>query len=317
MRAAVLVEPRRFELKEVPRPQPSAGQVRIRVEGCGICGSNGPVWQGRPWFKYPLEAGAPGHEGWGVIDRLGPGVDERLSGARVAYLSGRALAEYDVAAADSLVVLPAALSGQLVPGEAVGCAVNVFHRTEARPGQTVAVIGVGFLGAILVKLLSDEGARVIAIGRRPSALELARNLGAAETLVLEDPARVVETVRRSTEGRLCPRVIEVVGEPGPLELATQLTGERGRLVIAGYHQEGKREIDMQLWNWRGLDVINAHEREPAAYVRGMREAVDLMAGGKLDARRLVTHRFSFAELDDAFQALHDRPAGFLKAVVTW
>jgi 2-desacetyl-2-hydroxyethyl bacteriochlorophyllide A dehydrogenase len=317
MKAAVLVEPRHFELQEVPRPEPGDGQVRIRVEGCGICGSNGPVWQGRPWFRYPIEPGAPGHEGWGVVDGLGAGVDHRLLGARVAYLSGRALAEYDVATATSMVVLPPVLAGQMIPGEAIGCAVNVFHRAEVRAGQTVAVIGVGFLGAIVVKLASAAGARVIALGRRPSALELARQLGAAETMTVDDPERVIEVVTRSTEGRLCPRVIEVTGEQAPLDLATQLTGERGRLVIAGYHQDGKREVDMQLWNWRGLDVINAHERDPAVYVNGMREAVDLLATGRLDARRLVTHRFPVDQIDQAFQAMHERPPGFLKAAVTW
>ena len=55
-------------------------------------------------------------------------------------------------------------------------------------------------------------------------------------------------------------------------------GERGRLVIAGYHQDGPRQVNMQLWNWRGIDVINAHERDPRRYVDGMRAAVDLDGG---------------------------------------
>jgi len=54
-------------------------------------------------------------------------------------------------------------------------------------------------------------------------------------------------------------VIEAAGQQWPLDLATELTRERGRLIIAGYHQDGPRQINMQLWNWRGLDVINAHE----------------------------------------------------------
>lgn len=53
---------------------PPAGSVRIRMEGCGICASNLPVWQGRPWFRYPMEPGSPGHEGWGVIEEAGEGV---------------------------------------------------------------------------------------------------------------------------------------------------------------------------------------------------------------------------------------------------
>src|SRR5215204_4295268 len=71
MRAAVLCEPGRFEIVETRIPEPSENEVCVRVEGCGICGSNLPVWEGRPWFEYPFAEGAPGHEGWGSIDETG------------------------------------------------------------------------------------------------------------------------------------------------------------------------------------------------------------------------------------------------------
>src|SRR3954468_13665829 len=125
MFAAVLAAPQRFELKKVPRPEPGPGEVRIRVEGCGICGSNLPTWQGRPWFQYPFRPGAPGHEGWGVVERAGPGA-RREVGERVAYLSGAALAEFDVVPDEDTVPLPAALAGQPFPGEPLACAVNAF-----------------------------------------------------------------------------------------------------------------------------------------------------------------------------------------------
>ena len=64
-----------------------------------------------------------------------------------------------------------------------------------------------------------------------------------------------------TGGRFCDVVIEAVGKQWPLDLAAELAGERGRLIIAGYHQDGLRQVNMQLWNWRGLDVINAHQRD--------------------------------------------------------
>ena len=67
-------------------------------------------------------------------------------------------------------------------------------------------------------------------------------------------------------------MIEAVGKQEALDLANGITGERGRLMIAGYHQDGPRRVTMRLWNWRGVDVINAHERDPRTYVRGMRES---------------------------------------------
>src|SRR5690606_20476746 len=59
MRAAVLAGPGQVEIREVDRPDPGPRQVRSQVEGCGVCGSNLPSWQGRPWFRYPLAPGAP------------------------------------------------------------------------------------------------------------------------------------------------------------------------------------------------------------------------------------------------------------------
>jgi threonine dehydrogenase-like Zn-dependent dehydrogenase len=72
---------------------------------------------------------------------------------------------------------------------------------------------------------------------------------------------------------------------------------------------------MQSWNWRGIDVVNAHERDPAVVVAAMREAVRLAVDGTLDLERLVTHVLPLAELDRAFELAATRPRGFLKAVV--
>jgi NADPH:quinone reductase-like Zn-dependent oxidoreductase len=129
-RAAVLTAPRRARLESVSRPEPGPGEVRVRLEGSGVCGSNLPLWEGRPWFDYPRTPGSPGHEGWGRVDALGEGVSGWAVGERVAILSERAFAEYDVARADGLVRLPPALDGQPVPGEALACAVNVFRRAR-------------------------------------------------------------------------------------------------------------------------------------------------------------------------------------------
>jgi threonine dehydrogenase-like Zn-dependent dehydrogenase len=316
MLAATLAGPRRFELREVPRPEPASGEVLIRVEGCGICGSNVPPWEGRPWFQYPLRPGEPGHEGWGVVEEVGRAVRTIAAGDRVAYLSGRALAQYDVAAPEALVRLPPALDGQPFPGEPIGCAVNAFRRSDVRAGQTVAVIGIGFLGAILVRLAKEAGARVIALGRRPFALALARRYGADETVVMDDHQRVINEVRELTGGAFCDRVIEAVGLQWPLDLAGELTRERGRLVVVGYHQDGPRQVNMQLWNWRGLDVVNAHERDPAVYRAGIEQAVALVAEGRLDPRPLYTHLFPLDRTGAAFEAMDARPEGFLKALVT-
>ena len=314
MRAAVITAPRSAELRRLPTPDPGPGEVLVELEGCGVCGSDLPVWQGRPWFDYPREPGAPGHEGWGRIAALGDGVREVSIGDRVAAICYRSDAEFDVAAADAVVALPDALDGQPFPGEPLGCAMNVARRCDFAEGQTVAVVGVGFLGALLVQIAARAGARVIALSRRPFALDVARSMGAEHVIGAGDDA-VLEIVQELTGGALCDRVIEVTGKQGPLDLAAQLTRVRGRLVIAGFHQDGPRQVDMQLWNWRGLDVVNAHERDPAIYAQGVREAARAVAAGELDPSALYTHEFALSDIATAFDAASERPDGFLKALV--
>jgi threonine dehydrogenase-like Zn-dependent dehydrogenase len=315
MRAAVLTGPGRINIDDVARPEPGPGQVRIRLEGSGVCASNLTPWAGPDWMQFPTEPGALGHEGWGLVDALGDGVPGLAIGDRVAALSYKAYAEYDVADSDAVVRLPDSLAGQPFPGEPLGCAMNIFRRSEISAGQTVAIVGVGFLGAILTRLASDAGARVIAISRRPFSLEVARRMGAAETIAMEDHNAIIGEVKELTGGTFCDRVIEAVGKQWPLDLAGEITRERGRLIIAGYHQDGPRQVNMRLWNWRGLDVINAHERDPKIYMQGIREAVDAVASGRLDPQSLYTHRFPLDQLDKALDATRDRPDEFLKALV--
>ena len=315
MRAAVLTGPGRVEVVRVPRPEPGAGQIRVRLEGCGVCASNLGPWAGPDWMTFPTEPGALGHEGWGTIDAVGPGVSGFSVGEKVATLSQHGYAEYDLAAADAAIKLAGSLADRPFPGEPLGCAINIFNRSLVSAGQTVAIVGIGFLGALLTRLATNAGARVVAISRRPFSLAVARGMGAAETIAMDDHHAVIDQVRRLTGGALCERVIEAVGKQWPLDLAGELTRERGRLVIAGYHQDGARQVNMQLWNWRGLDVVNAHERDPAVYAAGMRAAAAAVASGRLDPSPLYTDTYRLEELGAALNATRDRPDGFLKALV--
>jgi len=315
MNAAVVAAAGKLKIEQVPVPEPGPRQVRIRLEGCGVCASNLTPWSGPDWMEFPTEPGALGHEGWGVIDAVGDEVDVLRPGDRVGFLSGKAYAGYDLADAAQVVKLPDALNGLDIPLEPFGCGFNIFRRSDIRNGQTVAIIGIGFLGAILTKLVSAAGARVIAISRRQKSLDLARGMGASETIPMQDHWEIVERVRELTGGLFCERVIEAVGKQWPLDLAAELTGEGGRLIIAGYHQDGLRQVNMQLWNWRGFDVVNAHERDPEVSLRGMREAVTAIHSGLFDPRDLITHRYPLERLGDALDATRDRPGNFVKAVV--
>jgi threonine dehydrogenase-like Zn-dependent dehydrogenase len=285
------------------------------LEGCGVCASNIPVWEGKPWFDYPMEAGSPGHEGWGRIEKIGENVTDFSVGERVGLLSCHAYAEYDICDQGAAVKLPVALNAQSFPAEPLGCAMNIFARCAINRDGVVAIVGIGFLGALLTQLAQAVGARVIAISRSEFALNVAREMGAWRTLVLGEPSPVVAQVKNLTNDQFCDVVIECTGKQRPLNLAAELTRERGRLVIGGYHQDGPRQVNLQLWNWRGLDVINAHERDPGIYRNGMTGAVRAVEAGLLDATPLFTHTFPLERLADALDTAAARPTGFMKALV--
>lgn len=315
MKAALMTGPGKIEIQQVPVPVPNPGQVRVRLEGCGVSASNLGPCAAPERMTFPATPGGPGREGWGRIDAVGPGVDVSNIGQRVTLLSHHAYAEFDVAREDAVVRLPPSLDNLPFPGEPLGCAMNIFKRSAVHPGDVVAVVGAGFIGIMLVQLCAAAGAEVIAISRREFSRRLAETAGAAHVIPMEDEAHIISRVSALTGGRFCDVVIEAVGLQWPLDLAAELTRERGRLVIAGNHQDGPRQINMQLWNWRGLDVINAHERDPAIYLQGMRQAIRACVGGRLDVGQYITHHFPLEELDIALDATRDRPPGFLKAAI--
>jgi NADPH2:quinone reductase len=313
----VLTGPRSFQIETLRVPLPAANEVCIRLEGCGVCASNVPTWTGMPWSRYPTEPGGLGHEGWGTIADVGAEVESLNPGDRVAAVSYHAYAEYDVAPSHAVVKLPPDLNGAAFPGEALGCAMNIFRRAQIVPGEKVAIIGIGFLGGVLTRLAQRAGAHVIAISRRPSSLELALRMGASELVPLDDHYKIIARVKELTNGQFCDCVIEAVGTQWPLDLAAELARERGRMIIAGYHQDGPRQVNMQLWNWKGLDVINAHERDLSLYTAGIREAIEAVTSGTLNLDLLVTHSFPLEELGAALDATHQRPEGFNKALVLY
>jgi threonine dehydrogenase-like Zn-dependent dehydrogenase len=313
MKAAQFIKPGCIDIVEVPRPAPKDKQVLIKMEGCGICGSNIPMWEGREWFNYPAEPGNPGHEGWGVVESVGQNVEEFSPGDRVTMLSYNAFAEYDIAEKSAVVKLPES-DGLNFPGEPLGCAMNIFSRSNIKIGDVVAVIGIGFMGALITQLASKSGAEVISISRRQFSLDIAKKMGADYTIKMDDHWKIIDKVKNISKEALCTHVVEAVGLQWPLDLAGDIVREGGRLIIAGYHQDGLRKINMQQWNWKGIDIISAHERKQNKYIDGMKKAVNAVKKNILTPSELYSE-FNFEDINKAFDTAVKRPDGFIKAVI--
>ena len=310
MRSLVLVAAGELEEVTLPIPEPGPNEVLLKMEGCGVCASSLPVWQGRDWFQYPLEPGVPGHEGWGIVEAVGQQVKGFSKGQRVSSLSTKAFSTHDTVDQNQLIPLPDHLDGYPFPGEPLGCAMNIFKRCQIQKGQTVAIIGVGFLGALLIQLAKSQGARVIGISKRPYSLEIADYV-----IPLQDHHTVINEVKHITKEKFCDCVIEVTGKEWPLNLGIELTKVRGRLVVAGFHQDGMRQVNLQLLNWRGIDMISAHERDQEKYVEGVKNAIQAIEENKLAPFSLFSNFYSMEEAAQAFQDLENRPRNFVKGII--
>ncbi len=315
MKTAVITAPRTIDFIDKKIPEPGPGQVRVRMEGCGICASDFPVWDGRDWFSYPRTPGSPGHEGYGIIDKLGDGIEHLNKNDRISMLSFNAYAEYDIAEAKDVIVLPSELDNVPFPGEPFGCAMNIFRRSDIQKGQTVAIIGAGFMGNLVLQLAKSRGAKVIAISKRGTSLNFALESGADVLVKMDYHKGIIDEISEITGGKMCDRVIEATGKQWPLDIGSDIIGERGKLVIAGFHQDGMRNINMQQWNWKGIDVINAHERNPQTYIQGMMHAAGAILNKKMNPFPLFTHQYSFGQLNEAFNTMKSREEGFMKALI--
>jgi threonine dehydrogenase-like Zn-dependent dehydrogenase len=302
MKALVLRGPRQAEAVEVARPRPEPGQVLVRVRACGVCGSDLNAWRGVPGIEYPLPPGQPGHEVWGEVAEVGSAVDGLWVGEVATGMAQPGYAEYVLAEANDLIKLA---DDRPLLGEPLACAANVVRRAAIRPEDRLAIVGFGYLAALIVLLLRQR--RWVAVSRRPDSRDLALNLGAEAAYAFDEvPTACWDSF---------PVVIESAGLQRTLDYATWLVGNGGRLVIAGYHADGPRSVNLQTWNGKGIDVINAHERQPDVYRRGLRAGLDIVRQYQLNLTSLITHAWSLERAAEAFTALEQRPSGFIKGVI--
>jgi L-iditol 2-dehydrogenase len=313
MRLAVLPEPSRFELVEEPEPEIALDEVLLRVAACGVCTSELDMYRGLaghatyPWY--------PGHEVSGVVERVGEEVETRSVGDRVAaWVTTRGYGELVAVHAEHC--FPAGdVPLEVALGEPLACAVNAVELADPALGDDVVVIGAGFMGNLVQKLVALRGPReLIVADTRTDALERASALGATRTVdVTRENLQAV--VHEVTDGRGADVSFEATGVQAGLDALGTVTRMSGTVAIVGYHQGPPRTIDLAHWNWMAFRVANAHFREVATILRGMRIGMRLLTSGRIRLDDLVTHRFRLDAIDEAFHAAIDRPPGFVKATV--
>lgn len=313
-----------------PVPVPRAGEVRVRVEACGVCGSDVFLQKGGFGTGVALPV-IPGHEAAGVVDAVGEGVSSVAVGDQVAlyYIStppddpwaaaGRpnispqvqrmgvdvdgAFAEYVIRPEAALIrpraAVPPAILAVLT--DAVATPLHGLKRVaHLAPGETLAVLGVGGLGSNAVQIGKAMGARVIAVTRSEAKLRLARELGADETVAADD-GDPVAAVKALTGGHGPDVVIQCVGSAAVDEQAIAMGGPGGRVVLIGSSLDHFRARAVDIF-WRELSVLGSRGFVPD----DIRDAIDLYLDGTLKVDHLVE---TIRPLEEANEALEDLKAG--------
>jgi D-arabinose 1-dehydrogenase-like Zn-dependent alcohol dehydrogenase len=311
-------------------PDPPPGQVRVRVQACGVCGSDVFLQKGGfgDAVRMPV---VPGHEAAGIVDAIGDGVTEVTIGDQVAlyYITtpdgdpwaarGRpnispfvrrmgvdldgAFAEYVLRPPAALIRPPAPVPPAVlaVLTDAVATPLHGLKRVaRLTAGETLVVLGVGGLGSNAVQLGKAFGARVIAVTRSDAKLRLARDLGADET-VAADAGDPVAAVKALTGGHGPDVVIQCVGSAAVDEQAIAMGGPGGRVVLIGSSLDPFRARAVDIF-WRELAVLGSRGFVPD----DIRDAIDLYLDGTLSVDHLVE---SVRPLEEANEALEDLKAG--------
>ncbi len=315
MKASILTGPGQSCIVDRPKPEIGAAEVLVKLKVCGVCASELYSWSRGADRKSSL---IMGHEPMGIIEETGDLVEGFEKGDRVTGLFNQAFAEYAKADFRNLVKVPDDLEDIVAIGEPLSCLVSGANRTPVMLGDTVAVVGAGFMGLGFMQLMKLKGSgKIIAVDIRMEGLEHASRFGADIACFPNDVDAQYKVMDWNEIGQGVEVCVEAGGSQASLDLAGEMTAAHGVLSIVGYHQSnaGIRNVKMNLWNWKALTVINAHERRKEVHLKAMEAIFPLIQSGKFNMKAMVTHVYSLDEVDRAFEDLKNKPEGFIKGVI--
>jgi L-galactonate 5-dehydrogenase len=332
MRAVTIEQPGRVVMTDIDRPEPSSGEVLIRVLALGLCGSDLSSFRGQnPMVVYPV---IPGHEiageiadGSGSVAGLHRGQlvtllpyttcgtcpscrrgsinacrDNRTMGVRRAG----AATDYVTAPARDIIVAEGLSVDQAACVEPLAVGFHAVERGFVQQGDAVLVLGCGVVGLGAVAAAASRGAKVIAADLDKSKLARAVELGAAYTVTPSDPAWSGQ-VLELTGGDGPDLCIEAAGSPPATTACVELCAFSGRIVLVGY-AKNPTSIETRLAVAKELTVRGSRN----ALADDFRRVIRLLSSGAITVDRLVTQRCRMNEIPDALSFWDSHQADVVK-----
>ncbi|RGS71219.1 zinc-binding dehydrogenase [Mitsuokella sp. AF21-1AC] len=331
MKALVKMEPGagHWEVIDKPEPVPGEGQVKIKVEYIGICGSDLHTYEGH--YNVNAKGLTIGHEFAGVVAEVGPGVTNVKVGDRVTSettftVCGKcryckeglynlcptrkglgtqqdgAMAQYVLARAKSCHILPENVTTrQASITEAACCAHHGVAKAKINPGDIVLVLGPGPIGLLTAQCVMAKGGRVVMTGLTQDAgrLQIAKEKFGVEYIVDVQKDDVKALVNKLTDGYGADVCYDCTGAVPSMQLGMDLLRKQGQYVQIGLFARDVVEVDFSKIIQKELVVSgsrsqNTHDWEPT---------LKLMSEGKINADKMITHEVGIDEWDKAYHLL--------------
>ncbi len=342
MKALLLTEYSKLEMADLPIPQPAPDEVLIRVEACGICGSDVHGYDGSSGRRIPPLV--MGHEAAGSIESVGSAVSNFKKGDRVTFdstiycgqceycrkglmnLCGHreilgvstpefrragAFADFVVVPARVLYALPSTVSfEEAAMVEPLSVAVHAVAVSDIAKGSTAMVVGAGMIGLLVLQSLKEAGcSQIIVSDIDDTRLKLARDLGATATINAKTADTVAE-IKRLTNGAGVDCALEAVGSTPTIKAAIESVKRGGTVTLIG-NIAPTVEIPLQVVVSRQIRLQGS-----AASAGEYPQAIDLIARGAVTVKPLITAVASLEEGAQWFSRLHSREANLMKVVLT-
>jgi L-iditol 2-dehydrogenase len=341
MKALLLSEYGRLEMVEIPTPRPGPDEVLVRVEACGICGSDVHGYDGGSGRRVPPIV--MGHEAAGAIAALGPNVSGLHEGDRVTFDStiycgvcdycragtvnlcenrqilgvslpewkrAGAFAEYVVVPTRVLYPLPEAVPfAEAAMVEPLAVAVHAVDLTNVKPGDSALVVGAGMIGLLVLQVLRENKvASVIVVDIDDTRLALAKELGATHTINAKSADAVAE-VLRLTEGAGVAVALEAVGSTPTIKTAIESVRKGGTVTLIG-NVTPTAEIPLQIVVSRQIRLQGS-----SASAGEYPKCIELLASGAVKVKQLITAVAPLEEGASWFSRLHSREPNLMKVIL--
>jgi L-iditol 2-dehydrogenase len=337
MHQAVMTQPGVIEYREVPRPQPGAGEVLLQIRRIGVCGSDIHVFHGlHPYTSYPV---VQGHEVAAVVAETGAGVEGFAPGDKVVFMPQVTCGEcypcrqgmYHICdnlkvmgfqtggAAQEFFTVPAAMTIRLPETmtldeaamiEPVSVAVHALGRAAPVTGQRVLVLGAGTIGNLVAQVAQAQGARAVMITDLSEyKLEMARTCGISHTINTAEED-LSEAILRDFGPDKADLILECVGAQATITQAVANARKGSTIVVVGVFGQ-KPQVDLGLVQDRELSLVGTLMYQKKDY----QQAIDLVAAGKLCLAPLVTHRFAFRDYLSAYHAIENSGGQYMKVMI--